>query len=102
MAATAAMWCPSRSSRALHGACGTDDLEDRVGHEGGVCLFDGVASAHHHLFGLRADEEPAALVLHVGTHPAALRGELGACDLLGRVLVADHGDGDVADSLARG
>ena len=48
-----------------------DEVQDRVGYEGGVGLLDGVAGVDDFLLCLRAENEPALLVFHVGAHAAA-------------------------------
>ena len=63
----------------------------------GSRLFDGVPCVNDDLLRTRAEYQPAPLVLDVGAHPAGLGRELCRCDLTGRVFVADHCHGDVAD-----
>jgi hypothetical protein len=49
--------------------CGLDDVEDHVDDEFRVCFLHGVACVDDGLLGLRAENQPASLILDVGSHP---------------------------------
>ena len=67
---------PTRSAGYAR-AC-LDDLEDRVGDQLRIRLLDRVAGVHDHLLGPRAEDQPATLFVHVGTHPARSLGNSAA------------------------